>query len=210
MVVQFKNNLGTGQHQLSAIRPHDLALLSDRPFHEQSTKNRAAGIIRGRSKFRFRWILLLQPCKRMVRYFAALHGSGVDLDGPYPARLSEPCRDYGLIPRIKRDGRHRPVRRFDDQIRRAAKHVCEIPLRFIRPLLRRRHIFRIAFRRAGIDPFHDGLDLCVGQGPVILEFLNADGLVDVPGRHLPCDHALANGLSPWACFFIRHQRHWSH
>ena len=34
MVMHLENNLGSGQHELSAVRAHDLALLSDGPFHE--------------------------------------------------------------------------------------------------------------------------------------------------------------------------------
>src|SRR5689334_17290041 len=36
MVVNFENDLRSGHHQLSGIGTHDLALLTDRPFHEET------------------------------------------------------------------------------------------------------------------------------------------------------------------------------
>src|SRR5262249_32007132 len=43
-----------------------------------------------------------------------------------------------------------------------------------------------------------------------LEFLDPDGLVDMPWRHLALDHAFANGFRPGSRLFIRHKRHRRH
>ena len=60
------------------------------------------------------------------------------------------------------------------------------------PLDRRRQVGRITLRGACVYPLHDGRDLLFGQRPVILEVLDADMRVHVPGRHEPLGHFVAD------------------
>src|SRR5262249_20931514 len=75
------------------------------------------------------------------------------------------------------------------------------------PLFSRRHIFGIAHRRARINPLDDGRDLFIAQRSIVSEALNANGLVDMPRRHIASDHAFADGFRPRPDFLISHQRH---
>ena len=70
-----------------------------------------------------------------------------------------------------------------------------------------RHVLRVALRRAGVDPLGDRLDLLVGERAIVLEFLDADGLVDVPGRHLSRLHAVLDRPRPGPRLFERDERH---
>src|SRR2546426_506144 len=122
----------------------------------------------------------------------------MNFNSAHPARFGQARRHHRLIPDIKPHSRHCPVGGFKDQVRRTAKQVCKIPLRFVRPLLRRRYVFRITLRDPGIDPFYDRVDLRIRQRAVILKLLDADGLVDMPWWHLASEHAFANSLGPGA------------
>ncbi|PYR62650.1 MAG: hypothetical protein DMF91_05895, partial [Acidobacteria bacterium] len=149
---------------------------------------------------------LLQPRERMMRDLAALHGRGMDFNRAHPPRFGQTRFDNRFVPRVERDGGHRVGRRFDDEIG-LAELRGKIPDRFIRPLLRWRHVLGVAFGRARIDPPHQRVDLVVGQRPIVLELLNPDGLVDVPRRHLPRRHARLDRSSPRPGLFVRYQRH---
>jgi len=65
----------------------------------------------------------------------------------------------------------------------------------------------IAFDGSLIHPGDDRVDLRVGQRHIVLELLDADAAVDVPGRHLARIHARLDGLGPRARLLKRHQRH---
>jgi hypothetical protein len=71
----------------------------------------------------------------------------------------------------------------------------------------RRHVLRIAFGRARIDPANDRVDLRVAQRHVVLEIVDADAHVDMPRRHLTRDDTLLDGTCPRARILIRDQRH---
>ena len=62
-------------------------------------------------------------------------------------------------------------------------------------------------RRAGVDPADDDIDFRITQGNVVLEVLDADRLVHVPGRHHPVDHLLPDPARPTSDLLVGHQRH---
>jgi len=102
----------------------------------------------------------------------------------------------------------RPRSGLDDQIRLGLpKQRREIPDLFVRPRLRRWHVLHVALRGARINPLRNGGDLVVAQRPVVLEFLDAHGLVDVPGRHLSIRHARLDRARPRPRLFISGERH---
>src|SRR5215831_11341202 len=105
--------------------------------------------------------------------------------------------------------RHRPRRRFDDDIRRP-QLSCGFPLVGLRPLPRSRHVLRFALWGSLIDPVNDRIDLSLTERHIILEFLHAHGWIDMPRRHLTREDALANSFGPWPSLGIRHEGHRRH
>src|SRR5262245_41734425 len=107
MVVDFKNDLGSRQHQLSGIGTHDLALLSDSPFHEETTRTEDAGssasVIQKGSVGSLRF-LLRQPGQGMVSHLAAFDSRRTNLDGANPTWFCETGLDRGFEPSIHCDG----------------------------------------------------------------------------------------------------------
>ena len=69
----------------------------------------------------------------------------------------------------------------------------------------RRQVFRIAFRRARIDPRDDSVDLFLRQAAVVREI--AMFRVRKPGRHLASDNFFADRFGPGAHLFETHKRH---
>ena len=65
----------------------------------------------------------------------------------------------------------------------------------------------IALRRAAVHPADDGVDLRVAQRAIVLELLNADGLVEVPGRHLTRGDAVLDRSRPRPRLFVGDERH---
>ena len=70
-----------------------------------------------------------------------------------------------------------------------------------------RHVGGVALRRAGVDPAHDGGDLVVVQRAIVLVVADADGLVEMPRRHVAVRDALADRLRPRTRFFVGDERH---
>ena len=131
-----------------------------------------------------------------------------DFDRPHPARLGDARRRHALVPRVLRHRRHGERMRLDDQVRFLLPEAGrEIPALILGPRPRRRHVLRIAFRRAVVHPADDGVDLRVGQRPIVLELLDADRLVDVPRRHLPVGDAGADRACPRPRLGVGLERH---
>ena len=107
------------------------------------------------------------------------------LDGRNVAVLGQPGLHHTEhAPPVRGLGRDLEGRGRQDEIR-----LADLPLVHVDERGRRRHVRRVAARRPAVDPRRDGRDLGVAQRPVVLEPLNADVLLDVPGRHDP--HAIA-------------------
>src|SRR5204862_4107305 len=129
-------------------------------------------------------VVLLQARERVMRDTASLLRRRTDFNVAYPSWLLQSCVDDGLVPGILRLRCHVPCARLHNQIG-LTELLAELPRVAARPLHGRRHVFHIACRRTRVDPAKARLDLCVGKGRVVFEVLDADGLVEVPWRHLP-------------------------
>ena len=197
-----------GEHQLAAAGAHQLALLADRPLHEEpGVVERVVVVGSGRVVQQRVGLLLLEARDCVMGDAAAGDRGGPQLDGPHPARLGQAGLAHRLPPGVVGLGGHREGSRSDDQIRRSAEALGEVPLRRVGPLSRRRKVGRIATRRAAVDPPYDGIDLRVGERAVVLELRDADRAVDVPRRHLPRRDAFPDGPGPGTSLLVRHQRH---
>ena len=103
----------------------------------------------------------------------------LDLERGDVAIFGEPGRDArNLAPPVGRAALHGELLRLDDQIRRADRPRLRVGVD-----LRRRHVGRVAARRAAVGPLGDRGDLVVAQRRIVVELLDADVLLDVPRRH---------------------------
>src|SRR5262245_28588954 len=101
-------------------------------------------------------------------------------------------------PLILTPRRHRVFQRLDHDIRRTVTVGFGLPVQRGRGRAEWRHVGRITFGGAVIDPLDDGRDLGVGERHVVLELLDADALVDVPRWHLTLDYTSADRFRPGA------------
>ena len=124
-----------------------------------------------------------------------------------PALLFQPAEfDPRFPPLILAVGDHVIGTRAHDKVR-GAKLLRKLPVRPGRKFQRRRQIRRIAFRRTGVDPGRNQLDLFVAQGSVVLELLDADVRIDMPGRHDALAGAILDQESKGLHLPVIHQRH---
>ena len=132
------------------------------------------------------------------------------LDGAHPARLGERNLRERLEPDVLALGRHgvRLGRENHIRLRRtvsraASRHPSATALAAACPWDRpaaRRHPPSARWSRICV----------VAQRHVVLEFLNADGLIQMPRRHGAADHALLDGFGPRTRLLVGHQRHRRH
>src|SRR4029453_6174909 len=100
-VVNVPDELRTGEQQLAGVGAHDLALLADRPFHEEpGAGGDAAVVVVVRSGRVVDRIVLRQPGQRVVDDLATLVRGGTNLDRPHPARLGDAGRRRALVPGV--------------------------------------------------------------------------------------------------------------
>ena len=129
------------------------------------------------------------------------------LDRRDVAILGESGRDArNLAPPVGRVPLHFEFVGLDDQVGGANR-----PDVAIGEHARRRHVGGIPARRAAVGPFRDLGDFGVAQRRVVLKFLDADVLLDIPGRHHAGVRAdagpLLDGARVRPHLFIRRQRH---
>ena len=127
------------------------------------------------------------------------------LDGLDVAVLVQIEIGVDVAEQIRTLRRHQVVRELDDQI-----GLADLPLGRVREVDRRRHVLGVAPRRAAVDPRGHERDLRIAQRGVVLELLDADVLVDVPGRHLAIDDAVPDRAGPGSDLLVGDQRHRGH
>src|SRR5262245_38136331 len=119
----------------------------------------------------------------------------------YPALFGEGNRRVEVLHRYLAFGRNFEVdRHLDHHIR-----LAEGPARSV--FREPRQVFVIAFRRAGLDPGDDGLDLFLRKPAVVTEFERRSVWISVPGQHLAFNDRLANGLAPQTDFGVGNEQH---
>ena len=206
----------TGHDQLAGAFGEQVVAFADRPFHQLGaavdeivggqcgcrTVGRAGvdrlHVLRAQHLIRDR-VMQDLPCFEIRR---------TNLDHLDPARLGD--RDvvgHRAIPHVLAGRRHLVFGAADHEIGRTETVLHAFPFVVGGNLLRGRQVFRVALRRAGVDPRHDGVDLFLRQRHVVLEFLHADALIDVPRRHLPRRDALLDRPRPRPRLGEGHERH---
>lgn len=109
---------------------------------------------------------------------------------------------------IDREVRQLALRRDAEGVRHLDHHVGR-PSGWMGPSVRElrqpRRERRVAFRRAGVGPGRDGLDLLGRQAPVVAE--RAIAAVGAPRRHLAPEHLVLDGARPRAHLAIGRQAH---
>ena len=100
-------------------------------------------------------LLLLQIGESVMRDPAARRRGRPHLHRAHPARLGERDLRQRLEPHVLPLGRHRVGLRLDHEIG-LAELLGKLPAIILRPLLRGRHVLRIAQRRARVHPLRDG------------------------------------------------------
>ena len=102
-----------------------------------------------------------------------------DLDGLDVAVLGEARRDrFDVAPPVGHVAFDQHLGELDDQV-----GFARDPHHFVVELERGREVGGVAFGGSGAPPLVDGVDLPVVERHVVLEVLDADVLLDVPGRH---------------------------
>ena len=192
--MEVEIDFGPGLHQSSrAFREH-VGVFSERVLIEE-------GSLCGHSIIGRRIIIVLHGCHHMVNDLEAFRGFG--LDRLNVAIFGETWVNDHIHPAVGRFHRH------DDVLRHSHDQIgSKVPLVLILELTRGRHVRGVAFLRAGVYPFDECGDLCIGERPVIFEVAHSHVFIDVPGRHLPSEDLLLHRLGPRSCLFIRQQRHW--
>ena len=177
-------------HQPSSVVIEGVAVLADGILVQvDSTRRRSSGSVRF-NHVRHDVVHDL-PCARLD-----LHS----LDPPVlrQTRVSEVVEPPVRSVRVHLVG---PVH-LHDEIR-----LADVPRVFGRELLRRRHVGRVARGGPGVGPSGDQGNLVVGQRQVILVLPDADGLIQVPRRHLAVRDARADRPRPRTHLFVGRQRH---
>ncbi len=138
------------------------------------------------------------PLDRVVldRFFA--QSDLADLHSLDVAVLGQPNREPGEVSLpVGCEGGHGDHRRRQHQI-----GLSERPDIGVGERKWRRHVVGVAWRRAGVDPAGDDVDLLVTQRGVILELLNPDVPFDEPGGHLADRCPLFDGPRPRPHFVV--------
>src|SRR5262249_55824189 len=125
-----------------------------------------------------------------------------DFDLLHPFVFGKVGGNYKILIINSAGGRHREVRRLENDIRLAdAPAVGDVD--------GRRSILRIALADAALGPGDQRVDFALGEGALIGEPAML-GRVGEPGRHYSQQHRFANGPGPGQDVLVRQERHWRH
>jgi hypothetical protein len=149
---------------------------------------------------------LQQVSERVMHDLSTLGAGRLDLDGAHPARLGHAGFDRRPRPFVLGVRGDRVWRRANHQIR-GSERVGKLPAIRIGNDRRGGKSLHVALRRTGVDPPNDRGDLGVGERAIVLELLNADRLVDVPGRHLARLHAFLDDVEVLLGVVVGQKRH---
>src|SRR5215510_12691713 len=123
-----------------------------------------------------------------MHYLATCQRARSHLDRSHPTRFSQRHVGYWPEPNVLSLSRHRVVFRLEHEIGLPELFGQHPSVTFL-PLFRGRHVLRVTEWRARINPLDDRRDLFIAQRSVVSEALDANGLVDMPRRHIASDHA---------------------
>ena len=213
--VLIPGDLLAWQNQLAGVWTVQVVALADGPLHQLRTAvdeivgRTAIGAASGRGAGvdGVRIVIEHEVGDRVMNDPAALESRWTNLHHARPARLGERDVRHRPIPDVLMARRHRVFRRSDDEIRRTVSVSDTLPLVVGHERPGRRHVLRIALRRAGVHPADDRVDLLVGERDVVLEFLHAHAAVDVPRRHLARFDAVLDRPRPGPRLFVGDERH---
>ena len=123
-VVNIKDNIRAGFHELSTDFTHDLALFADGPFHEE-TGGDAGGL---GARFPLRVIfLLLEHGKGVMRDAPAFYRRGANFDGAHPSVLGQPGGNDWFPPMVLGQSWHGVGCRPYDQVWWSAESLGKVP-----------------------------------------------------------------------------------
>ena len=195
IVVDVPPHERVGRQRAAAVNGNDLADLAQRVLGDALGLDVTAGLL----------VELDELGVGVMRRGASLRGR-LDRDGLDAAVLGHAGLHDRPPPHVLPARGQRVRLGLDDHIGRTELFL-EAPLVGIGERLRRRHVGRVALRRAAIDPANDGLDFLLAQAQVVLQLLDADVAIVAIGRHLARHHLLLDRTRPRARLLIGHQRH---
>ncbi len=195
IVVDVPSDQRIGRHRAAAVDGNDLADLAQRVLGDALGLDVAAGLL----------VELDELGVGVMRRGAAFRRR-LDRDGPDAAVLGHAGLNDRPPPHVLAARRQRVRLRLDNHVGRS-ELLLQRPHIGIGERHRRRHVGRVALRRAAIHPAHDGLDFLLAQPQVVLELLDADVAVVAVRRHLARQHLLLDRTRPGPRFLVGHQRH---
>ena len=191
VVVQVEADLRPGLDQAAVAVREYVAVLAERVLVQETPQG---AVILG--------FVIDDAGHGVVHYREAL-GRRLGLDRLDPAVLRQARVRLQVAPPVRRlRGDDERLRNLHDPVRRA-----DMPLVHPLELHGRRQVGGIAARRAGFHPLGDGGDLGIAQRLVFLEILDADVLVDVPGRHDALGDLFPDRPRPRPGLLVRQERH---
>ena len=150
----------------------------------------------GRRVAQPRIVLFTNVCDGVVHHVARARPDLDSLDPPVLGKRER--QDDVLVIEFLRCGDADRFRHPDNEVRRARGPS-------VGPMHRGRRIGRVTFRRSGIGPLADGVDLRGGEPGIVGESYR--GLCGEPWRHRARKHRLANRLRPGTHLLVGEQRH---
>ena len=205
--MNFENDVGASLDQLRLAGRKNFGGLAGRVSDEEIA-GECAGVVfvvlLGRRSFEedsgFLAFEVIRPGLAQVRDDVVHYGTvrGTRFRGLYPCVFGESGRNDDVLIFDHAGRRHlKWLRQLKDDVGLGHSPAFD-------PSLWRRHVFRVAFRRARIRPGHDGRNFLHGKGAVVGEV--SDGGVRVPGRHDFLRHHALHTAGPGPGLFIGEQR----
>jgi hypothetical protein len=201
VVVQVEAYARACLDQLGGPLGQDVAVLADRVFVEEAFAVGAA-VVEAAGQHLV-CVDFLDQVGQQVVYDGSGAGTGFGLDRLEVPILGESRIGDVVNPEVA------AIR--GDDVRFGNLHdeigCADVPFLVARKDGGRRQIGGIAARRTGVRPRGNRRDLGVGERRVVLELLDADVALDVPGRHDAVHDAGLDGARPRPHVLVGHERH---